>query len=247
MKLFRTYYPYARREIMATFRKYNADLFARMKRYQMGDWGEAASGHIHEEYFQQSYKRIYQKTGPDFALHFVRKYKKADPNAQENYWRYYFENYAKQKVGNRITLITNTTRDEYIRIVKQAVAKGIAEGWGEDRTGRLIQQMIGYSDVYRADRIARTEVNTAGNAGHFEGVNSLNMRAQKEWMTAADDRVRGLKPSDQFDHVMMDGVTIDFSEQFNVSGELLDYPMAPGGSAGNVINCRCSFNEIIEE
>jgi len=37
------------------------------------------------------------------------------------------------------------------------------------------------------------------------------------------------------------GQTVDSSEPFIVSGEKLMYPRAAGGSAGNVINCRCDM------
>lgn len=41
----------------------------------------------------------------------------------------------------------------------------------------------------------------------------------------------------------MDGQTVGYNDKFKDprSGEEIDYPNAPGGSAGMVINCRCTF------
>jgi hypothetical protein len=41
----------------------------------------------------------------------------------------------------------------------------------------------------------------------------------------------------------MDGQVVDFGDDFTDprSGEQIEYPLAPGGSAAMVINCRCSY------
>jgi len=58
-------------------------------------------------------------------------------------------------------------------------------------------------------------------------------RVLKTWETVGDDKVR---PA----HVDADGQTVLEHEFFNVGGEDLYYPRDLGGSAGNVVNCRCS-------
>jgi uncharacterized protein with gpF-like domain len=66
---------------------------------------------------------------------------------------------------------------------------------------------------------------------------------RKRWLSARDRRTRR-NPPDDYDHVEADGQERALDEPFLVSGELLDHPGDPSGSAGNVINCRCAV--IIE-
>ncbi len=42
------------------------------------------------------------------------------------------------------------------------------------------------------------------------------------------------------DHAEADGQEVGMDEPFDVGGEQLMYPGDPAGSAGNVINCRCT-------
>jgi len=43
----------------------------------------------------------------------------------------------------------------------------------------------------------------------------------------------------------MDGVRVPLNENFNVDGEMLEYPGDPSGSAGNIINCRCGYEILV--
>ena len=42
----------------------------------------------------------------------------------------------------------------------------------------------------------------------------------------------------------MNGVRVDLNQDFNVSGEKMMFPGDIKGSAGNVINCRCTVAQI---
>lgn len=60
----------------------------------------------------------------------------------------------------------------------------------------------------------------------------------KTWVTVGDDKVREA-------HMAAEGQEVLESEYFNVGGEDLYYPRDPGGSTGNVINCRCTAEHHI--
>jgi len=94
-----------------------------------------------------------------------------------------------------------------------------------------------------AERIIRTEVGRAANTGVKVAAESFPYEMSKEWIAFRDARTRGLKPNDKKDHYHLDGVVVDFDEPFKDprSGENIDYPQAPGGSAAMVINCRCNY------
>ena len=235
------FFKYNRGQILTAFARYNKDFYDRISRLQLADWEQAAV--LNDQYFHDSYKKIYQTTGTYFAEKITAKLKPKKAQ-NDNYWLQYFENYAKSKVGKRITWITETTEAEFKRITRNVIAEAVSGGWGEEKAGRELRKAIGISEKYRAERIARTETVSASNAGNIEGAKSLGMNLQKEWITAVDNRVRGLNPNDEFDHVSMNGVVVGMDEDFDVGGELLEYPGDPRGSAGNVINCRCSVQFI---
>ena len=67
------------------------------------------------------------------------------------------------------------------------------------------------------------------------GVSGFAM--QKEWISALDSRTRD-------DHAGSNGQRRPENTAFNVGGEKLMYPGDPAGSAGNVINCRCTVAMI---
>jgi hypothetical protein len=86
--------------------------------------------------------------------------------------------------------------------------------------------------------IARTETHSASMAGSLAMAEASEVVRMKEWIPVNDDRTRQGDNSD-FDHTNVDPVGL--REKFNVSGELLDCPGDPAGSAGNIINCRCAM------
>jgi len=91
------------------------------------------------------------------------------------------------------------------------------------------------ANANRAITIGRTEVGSAFNVARFSEMKQQGF-TEHQWLTAADEMVRGNDPNDPFNHVSS-------NDQVRVHGELfpsgLAYPMAEGGEAGNVINCRC--------
>jgi hypothetical protein len=95
----------------------------------------------------------------------------------------------------------------------------------------------------QAERIVRTEVGRAANTGIKAAADSFNYEMVKEWIAFRDSRTRGFKPEQPKDHYHMDGQVVDFYDNFvdPRSGENIEYPLAPGGSAAMVINCRCSY------
>jgi hypothetical protein len=67
----------------------------------------------------------------------------------------------------------------------------------------------------------------------------------KEWIAARDARTRRV-PRDKFDHFHMDGIKVAYDEKFNVKTknggfEPMLHPCDSSGSAGDVINCRCTL------
>ena len=97
---------------------------------------------------------------------------------------------------------------------------------------------------WEAERIARTETTGAANYAAVKSGKVSGFVMQKHWISARDARTRR-RPKADFDHAEMNGVKVDYNEDFifNKGGldeDRLSYPGDPKGRAGNVINCRCT-------
>jgi hypothetical protein len=142
--------------------------------------------------------------------------------------------------------ITDTTKKQ----IQQYLAKSIDEGLTMQETIKLLRT----DDItsYRAAMIARTETGRAANIGSMVGATATGLVTVKEWIAARDARTRRVPP-DAFDHYHMDGTKIPNDEKFNVKTknggfEQMLHPCDPSGSAGDVINCRCTLGyEAVRE
>lgn len=139
--------------------------------------------------------------------------------------------------------MNETTTEKVIGTVEAGVAKG--------QTVQEIAAAVAarFSDVEsiktRAMTIARTETLTAVSMGQAAAMKDLAEtipNLKKMWVNAGDARVRGnpggLYPDSEADHWKLQGEVVDHDAKF--SNGLL-YPREAGGSANEVINCRCTW------
>jgi uncharacterized protein with gpF-like domain len=96
----------------------------------------------------------------------------------------------------------------------------------------------------RARLIARTETNKSANWAAVWGAKKTGYQTNKIWISARDNRTRRI-PRNEFDHLQMNGQTVDMNEPFKVpnrSGGYQDMmqPGDPNGSAADVCRCRCT-------
>jgi hypothetical protein len=147
--------------------------------------------------------------------------------------------------GQRITQINRFTKAYVLSKLRPILNNGIEEGLGIREIGKnIVANISEYSGKfarYRAERIARTEIISTANWSSLTSAKGagLGNRLQKKWLVSLDGRERANhaemanKPP-----IPLDG---DF-EVPNTSGgvDLMQYPGDRRGSAGNVINCRCT-------
>ena len=109
-----------------------------------------------------------------------------------------------------------------------------------------MEKLIKSRNFYRwqALRIARTETTAASNYAATVSSSVSGVLMDKVWVSALDARTRQ-EPESRFDHYHMNQVRVPLEEAFNVSGEKLMFPGDPKGSAGNVVNCRCSVAQVV--
>lgn len=115
------------------------------------------------------------------------------------------------------------------------LAKGYEDGLGiDDIAENLRADFEGLRD-YRLRLIARTEVQSAQNEGSHKTLVEYGVK-YKQWLTVGDRRVRGLDPSDKYDHHELHGQVVRIDEKFSNG---LMYPGDRTGPIGEWINCRC--------
>jgi len=97
---------------------------------------------------------------------------------------------------------------------------------------------------YQTERIARTTMTGASNAGSQQAWNQAEeegVQLEKEWVSALQpDRSRE-------SHMGAHGQRVGLHESFLVDGEYLEYPGDPAGSPGNIINCLCGMIGVVKE
>jgi hypothetical protein len=81
------------------------------------------------------------------------------------------------------------------------------------------------------------------NTGAMLSAATSRVVMDKVWISAQDNRTRRL-PRDNYDHLHMKGKQVPYDGVFIVpstqSIDLMSYPGDSAGSAGNVIQCRCT-------
>ncbi len=133
----------------------------------------------------------------------------------------------------KVTDIIDTAYD----VVRDGITTGIANGESIDQIADRIKSAL-KGNINRAKTIARTEVIGASNFGRNNQMKKTDY-TQKQWFTAADERVRDTSISS---HVSMNGNITSMGNGWIVPGAGAGFVRYPGdylGSPANIINCRC--------
>ena len=197
----------------------------------------AQSFRIDDSIVKINIERFYIKTGVAFAKAQVKSLRGGMELKQEEDWEIIIREFIRTRTGKKISQVIQSETDDIIRITKKVVQQGIDEGWGMDKIARAIQKTQAEMDLWKALRIARTEVVTASNIGVKVGADELPGNKVKVWISTFDQRSRP-------EHMAMDGVRVAMNEMFNVNGEMMEFPGDPNASAGNIINCYTGDMEI---
>lgn len=116
--------------------------------------------------------------------------------------------------------------------VTASLAEGYAKGLGIRDVARSVEDQFKQIRGYEAERIARTETNSAQSAGRYLTMEEVGVEYH-QWWTAEDDRVR---EEEDADHVAMHGQITRLGDTFSNG---LRYPGDKSGPIEEWINCRC--------
>jgi len=192
------------------------------------------------------YEDLYLTVGKAFGRKLLKELKayglvafetKAEAAAAYDRWQHSAYDWLDRDGGQRIVGIADTTRTRMQRLL----AAGEKQGMGIDKMAAMVDDHLDKTllpDIipHRSEVIARTEVVHASNfATHQTARYAAAEEAfEKTWLAALDVRTR---PS----HMAAHGQRKDMEELFTVGGEQFEFPSDDqhGGTAGNIINCRC--------
>jgi hypothetical protein len=129
-------------------------------------------------------------------------------------------------INEKSNLIPRRTLDRLSKLV----ATSIEQDWTEAEFAKRVQSMFKDMEFFRAARIARTSGTGAFERGQVIAFQDAGIE-EKEWLAM---------PGARLAHAEAHGQRVKREEPFLVGGESLMFPGDPTGSAGNVINCRCT-------
>ena len=205
----------------------------------IGDIQSLSSKELNSEAVQDMLTKVYKRVGADFAKLTIKDLnEKKARRIDIDYWEEYFVQYSRKNLGSKISWITGTTKEIIQQVVSKVGTIAGEEGWSIATFRNKLRGEFDFMNKYRAERIARTELMTASNAGIFEGGKQAGIAVKKEWIPIVDDSSRP-------DHAAMTGAgAIGMDEAFNVGGVMMMQPGDEAGGAEHVINCRCALNIV---
>ena len=134
-------------------------------------------------------------------------------------------------VEGRVAFWAAAVNEGTARLLMDELTEGIAAGESIKHLQDRIEGVFDFNNQVRSETIARTESLAASNQGHLELYEQSGVVEQKMWLAVIDDRTRE-------EHIAAHKQTVPLSASFIVGGEMLAAP-GLGGSAENIINCRC--------
>lgn len=209
---------------------------------------------INPKPLEQALSNFYVSVGTKWGLRVGksintgRTLKVFEPTSFENAFLDFILKWIRNEAGEKIATMTRGLAKHLTKIMADMIEEGGEASTIREITARL-RERTAFRSFYRFQilRIVQTETTSAANLGAVRSAVSSGVQWDKEWISAQDGRVRR-NPEDKFDHRIMNGVRVPQKDAFSVpfatllgtQTELMEYPGDQGGSAANVINCRCT-------
>ena len=143
---------------------------------------------------------------------------------------------AEEDLFERVFLASQQTMARVEQSIMTILLDGYKSGKGIDYVANQINQRFDQLTTWESKRIARTEIHNSHNTAVKDTYTELGVEYTM-WITAHDDRVRGLKETDTADHVELDGEIIRLGDTYSNG---LKYPGDTDGPIEEWINCRCA-------
>jgi len=189
--------------------------------------------------FIDLYKNLYVDIGLRMANWYSNNHKKYLTknfhDDQLDLWQQKFSFIGETIAAQRVVSVSGNRKKELIKVLGRFMSLPDFQVMNEVPAGRLLRKKFRQLSVSNAKRIIRTESVNAGNFATNQSAIDIfgAQNLKKQWIASLDDRTRNA-------HAQVNGQVVNMNEKFVVMGELLAHPGDSAGSAGNVINCRCT-------
>ena len=141
-------------------------------------------------------------------------------------------------LDDRVSLWAGTVNQETARLLAQEIAEAQALGESVPQITERVQKTFRFNNAVRADRIARTEIQSATNKGALDSYRQSNVVEEKIWLSALLATTRDA-------HREAHRQTVPLDATFTVGGENLMHPGDPNGSAWNTVACACTTAPVV--
>ena len=199
---------------------------------------------LNNKEIEKAYIELYTEIGRQHGKRIVKGIELSKKNIFGDVFRDNVIRYLLQFAGQRIVSVNDTLTD----YILDEITKGRANN---DSISQIVTNIIKRRSFYRFQllRIARTETTAAAGYAANEAESESGIVLEKVWVAAQDSRTRRM-PVDKYDHYNMHLKRVPDGEPFEVPSrngiELLQFPGDPKGSAGNIIQCRCSMIKVVK-
>lgn len=189
-----------------------------------------------------AFYNLYNDVGWEFFQ--SARFRKSIEDIERSLWDEVFEKWVEKETGERITLITDYSKELLRNIVKEVIRKGQEQGLGVMEMERLLRETLTSEfrqmSRLRALRIVQTEVMSASNFATLQAGEQSGIEMRKVWMTAPvgvakTERHTNYEPE-------LGNQRPRKGEPFRFGGVEMQYPGDPSGGPENCINCRCALS-----
>ncbi len=210
--------------------------------------GAASAGWINDTQMRGAYDQVWPQVSYTNGLTTARAVRGSKFKVLRDPWKANTLRYMDVVAGQRIKDVVGTSKEMYIKVVNDATIQAANEGLGVEATQRRIRSLVTKKlnkdiNVWRARRIAQTEVVAAGNYGSHRAIQDMvqdGIPVKQQWIAHPAETNRHFAMS-------VNGQVREIGKMFDVGGEPMAYPGDPQASAANVINCQCNLQPYLEE
>lgn len=135
-------------------------------------------------------------------------------------------------ITNKLQKFSFEVNDETNRLLKKEFVEALKLGEAIPKIEKRVAKVFGFTSKVRANRIARTEIIGATNAGSFEAMINSGIVETKKWINSRDAKVR---ETHQINEV------IPVRDRFSNG---LRFPGDWTGDVSEIVNCRCAMRSV---
>ena len=188
---------------------------------------------IKEPYLKPLIKQLYLSVAAEIGTFQLSSFGQKASIEKQSWYKKVIA-YIDAEVGEKVTTISETFKDDFLRIIKFETTAAQAESLGINAIAKNINAKMTELLGWQSLRIAQTEVLSAASVAQNESVKSVGVPYQKTWVAAMINT--------RHSHKAMHGETAKNDGMFVLpDGSKMEYPRDArfGAPAGEIINCQC--------